>query len=206
MVFRRKLVRPLEEHESNAFWTAHEMGKFETQERVLDSTHRAGQRVVNVRRGVLGTVRDFASKLNLRIYVAIARAVEEVAKKGSFKTFDLIPLEILSVQAKRGRLLERVYPSPNLFQVKEYLKSSKVQSRYHDFFLKRFKEWGISKEELLEKLTAFERNFSGVLKEHGINYDPNEANILLHDYDPKTGRFLVSLTDYVYEDPHKPMS
>jgi hypothetical protein len=150
---------------------------------------------VTVTQGVLGTVRTFLSVDNLRMFVNRVNRTNKLAKT-QFQHFILQPTEILAIDRKNLRILERAYPATVLDNAIN-LKSTKEETRY-SWILKR-KLKGLPRAKLQKIKIAIEtgyKEYRKTLLKENIMTDFESPNILVIDFDLKTMKPILAQIDH----------
>lgn len=142
----------------------------------------------------LGTIREFNSITNLKIYVWRAKNLPKAIMEKKPKHFEIQPVQILDIDRKGRSILERVFPSPSLWDIL----NENRDSRYYNNFIKKLERKKISREEAMEiavqayfELCEISRAFT--LTE--LEYDLHESNVLVLDIDKKTKKALFAIID-----------
>ncbi len=192
------------------FWTDFDAGKKEHGQVVIkkDGTKRIKPRPpyfhvdspwkrkpVTVTQGVLGTVRTFVSTDSLRMFVNRVNRTNKLAKM-RFQHFIFQPTEILAIDRKNLRILERGYPATALDNAIN-LKSKSADTRY-SWILKR-KLRGLSENKLQQVKIAIENGYTEyriALMRENIMTDFQSPNILVTDFNLKTMKPTLAQIDH----------
>ncbi|MFA6269059.1 MAG: hypothetical protein WCW13_03085 [archaeon] len=221
------MVKKLSPLQRTQFWADFDAGKKDYKEVVsgnrtgvrkkprpiiFDLTRARSMRPVAVTPTVAGTVRGFGDYARFRRFIEKVRAVNKlVPQKNTF--FDFVPMQILAIDRKNLRILERVYPAPSINDIRASLPERKAikkglvyegqslvpYSRYDQFFQRKVDaykkpvDWNkvdlaIEKayEELVREITLGRKIL--------IDFDP--TNILVIDFDFARMRPTLCLVDH----------
>jgi hypothetical protein len=158
--------------------------------------HEKARPVFVVKRGVLGTFRRFSSPKDAKLYAQVVRKFNQYMDRVQPKYFDFHPGEILLHEGKV--LIERVFPGSNYWQLIE----GDANSKYYRWFLRRTKNKGVdirnlqrTAKSVVQEASSFLVDFQRIGKVH---VDVGENNFVFLDYNPLTGRPLISIVDFIH--------
>jgi len=197
MPLRRPPQKKLSPAQQKWFWENYDAGKIkEKRERILDKTFGADSRKpVYASPSMMGTVREFADKEHMAEHIGRVSRINRLGSQTKFKTFEFQPTQILAVDRKNLRTLERVYRAPNAARILGSYKWNRFNSPFGRVFLKRMqkKEAGFKGMKMAVQKTLLEIYEKISSK---IGFDDSETNILVLDYDPETKKPLIAIVDH----------
>lgn len=185
-----------------AFWREHDEGKRRrTQKRVEQIAIKRnltsgryfdanwGKEPVWVTLTILGTVRRFISWRNLTRYIKAVVRVNRWGTTQPHRSFIYVPHQIIDIDHKNNRILERVYLSPSIERVK-----LAVDVLYSANLKRKLAGRNLTKEQINQSLRmAVDEIYETGPAEFE---DRHPFNIVVHDFDKKTGLPLITIVDY----------
>lgn len=145
---------------------------------------------------VVGTVKSFPTIHQLREHLRLVNAINKLGKKTSFESFEFVPLQILGIDRKNCRTLERAFMRPTMANI-VYRSSPGLglkDNLYGETFEKRMKLKGVKLEEVEESLRKAHAEIREKIFSE-INFDFRESNIIVVDYDKQTKKPLLAIID-----------
>lgn len=188
------------------FWMDYDLGKRRAgKERVERmggrfSSHRS-RGPVAVSPSLLGTVRNFRSRKFLQVFLQNVHCLNNFFSDRKQEHFVFQPLQVLHVDLGKLRVLERVYRSPNVYQL---LYDTPSPDSYGGMLCRklfdRLEKKGVSRKELNSAVQKAYAEYLSIivpkiLSSH-FNLDVHELNVLVLDYDPETKKVLLAQVDH----------
>jgi len=135
-VFRIRPRKRLIAKQKRAFWEDFDAG--------LRTRKSLGQKnnprpFLAVTKSTAGTVREFRNGEDMLKELRLMRGLAKEIMERKPRSFELQPVEILALDAKNLRWLERVYPAPTVYDFHEV----GFKSRYYNYFIEKLKRKGI---------------------------------------------------------------
>ncbi len=183
-VFRIRPRKRLRAEQKRTFWEDFDAG--------LRTRKKLGQKnnprpFLAVTKSTAGTVREFHNREDMLKELREMKALSQEIMARKPQSFELQPVEILALDAKNLRWLERVYPAPTVHDFHEV----SFKSRYYSYFIKKLKRKGIELHEAQKIVREAYRE----LEKIGPSCDATDENVLVLDIDLKSKKALFALID-----------
>lgn len=168
-------------------------------QQIIKNDPNYDRKVFAIKKGVLATIREFGNSKNLKNYKKITRQFEIFVKNSKPLSFELFPTQFLA--QKNNLLIERVFPRPNSHAFGEIFISKTGENRYQNLFLRilKNKKLKISQKEFQKKLFEARSDFYKIVKDFEkqtkLHLDYNGGNLIVLDYNEKTGKFVFGFID-----------
>jgi len=197
MALRRPPAKKLSPAQQKAFWENYNAGRIRenTKRRFMSVKSRSP---VFASAGLMGTIRKFENRQAMLMHIRAVSRMNRIGTGKKFVHFDFQPTQILALDKKNLRTLERVYRAPNIFQVT--IGASEIaKSPFGRQFLRRMQEKKVSIEEVQDALLVAKKElFQEFAQKNALDYDFAESNILVLDYNPETKKPLIAIIDHGY--------
>ncbi|MFH1234402.1 MAG: hypothetical protein V1493_02215 [Candidatus Diapherotrites archaeon] len=149
------------------------------------------RRVVRFSASQAATVREFASaeefEYGLRMAIKLPKRIMEMKPE----SFELQPVEILSIDRAKLRYAEKVYPAPTIQDIL-FGAGLKDRSRYLPFFEKKMARKGVNPQQVRSAIWNAWRELTRIQ----VHPDMATSNFLVLDIDKSTGKALLAIVDY----------
>ncbi|MDD5147880.1 MAG: hypothetical protein PHH08_00265 [Candidatus ainarchaeum sp.] len=203
MPLRRPPEKKLSPERQKLFWREYDAGRIkESTKRVLDRTMGTGSRKpVYASPSMMGTVRNFRTRKDMLRHIQKFARTNKIGTQTKFETFEFQPTQILAVDRKNLRTLERVYRAPSVARILDANAETVFGTLSNSHFGRKFLERMQKKRARLQDMQSAVRRALLEIDEKilpKIGFDPSESNILVLDFDPKTKKPLIAIVDHGY--------
>ncbi len=216
---RKPRMVKLSPRQETLFWAEFDAGKRFSQRKTrskkpwFDQTGARNRQPVWVNLHSIGTVRKFSSREKLQEHLDKVKAVNKFGQKIRFQHFDFVPTQIVAVDRKNFRTLERAYKAPSLSDVSEATKDwygstpdgkhfttqhfddLQKMSLYGPAFIRRMREKKVSLPALHAALSRTSAEIYRKIHKP-FQVDTADTNLIVLDYNPKTDRPKIMLVDH----------
>ncbi len=147
MPLRRPPEKKLSPARQKWFWEQYNAGKIREDPKRQFTREKTRMPVYAIP-SLMGTVRRFSMRKHLLAHIRRASRINRFGTQTKFETFEFQPTQILAIDKKNLRTLERVYRAPNLKQIFYGNPENCFGSPFGKQFWRKMQEKGVSLVEL----------------------------------------------------------
>lgn len=145
---------------------------------------------------LLGTVRLFYDRRHLMFFLNKVNRLNRFFRDRKQEHFVFQPVQILHIDRKNFRLVERVYRFPNVDQIITPPMEGTYGFSLYQRLVEKMKKKGVSHSEWWHAvMKAYDEYSNMVDYQSDIYLDVRKANTVVLDYDPKTKKVLLAQVD-----------